>query len=294
MGVNFASRRIGPDTFVISGSGCDSYLLCGESEAVMIDSGMSTENIRSFVQTLTDLPVNCVINTHSHFDHTAGNGHFKEVLCTEGVSRSAKNTMGADPELFPLDYRFTIVVDGQIIDIGNRPLEIVELDCHSPGDAVILDKSRGFLFCGDEIESRSSLLLPGYAEKPGQIHASPAAAVETHLNAMKKVKSRSDSFEFLCPAHNGSPMDKCYIDWFIELDQMIMDGLEGIPDCESFSYTRELLHFPYPDAGYLRASHKGASLVYNKHLIFEKDRDNAGKLPPATPLHIVSSYYIGR
>ena len=291
MAIDFASRKINPDTWVISGPGCDCYLLCGENEAIMIDSGMSDANIREFAQTLTDLQIKRVINTHSHFDHTAGNGHFEQVLCTEGVSRSAKNTMGADPSLYKLDYDFTIIGDGHIIDLGNRLIEVIELDCHSPQDIVILDSSRGYLFCADEIESRSSLLLPGYAEKSGQIHASPAGAVETHLNAMRKIKSRYDSFDLLCPAHNGSPMDKCYVDWYLLLDQMIMDGYQGVEDCESLSYNRGLFHFPYPDAGYLRATYRGASLVYNKNIIFEKDRENADKLPPATPLHIISSRY---
>ena len=56
--------------------GCDSYLLLGEREAIMIDAGMSRRDIRAYVSTLTDLPVTKVINTHSHFDHTGGNGFF--------------------------------------------------------------------------------------------------------------------------------------------------------------------------------------------------------------------------
>ena len=288
----FASRKINKDTFVINGDGCDCFLLCGDTEAVMIDSGMSHSNIREFAMTLTELPVRRVINTHSHFDHTGGNGYFEQILGTRGVSRGAKNTMGSDPKLYPLNYTYTIVEDGQVLDIGNRKLQIIELNCHSPGDIVILDSSRGFLFCGDEIESQSSLLLPGYAEEKGQIHASPAAAVETHLNAMKKVMRYFDRFDMLCPAHNGSPIDKCYVNWYIELDDMIMAGFTGNSDCEVMSYKRDLMHFPFPDAGYRRATHKGASLVYNENLIFEKDREKADSLPIATPLHIISSGYI--
>jgi len=292
MVVSFASRRITKDTWVISGPGCDCFLLVADNEAIMIDSGMSDKNIREYVETLVDVPVKRVINTHSHFDHTAGNGFFDMVMGTVGISRSAKNTFGADSSLYPLSYEYTIIEDGDIVDIGGRPLTIIELNCHSPGDIAILDSTRGFLFCGDEIESRSSLLLPGYAEQLGQIHAAPAAAVETHLNAMKKLYSYYDDFNLLCPAHNGSPMDKIYLDWFIELDEMIMNGYVGSDDCEGYSYTPDLMHFPYPDAGYLRASHKGASLVYNKNLIFEDDRKNADNLPTATPLHELSSRFI--
>lgn len=288
----FTSRRIAKDTWIISGDGCDCYLLEGDNEAIMIDSGMSDKNIKEYAQKLTDVSINRVVNTHSHFDHTAGNGHFDIVMVTKGISRSAKNTFGANPNNFPLDYEFTYIDDGDILDIGNRPLMVIELNCHSPNDIAILDSSRRFLFCGDEIDSGSSLLLPGYAEEMNQIHASAAGAVETHLNAMKKLKSYYCDFDYLCPSHNGSPIDKVYIDWFIELDEMIINGYIGSTDCEGYSYSADMMHFPFPNAGYLRASYKGASLVYNKDLIFEKDREKANNLPVATPLHILSSRYI--
>ncbi|MBE5781150.1 MAG: hypothetical protein E7328_04945, partial [Clostridiales bacterium] len=54
---NFIPRQIFDDTWCISGKGCDCYLLIGEEEALMIDSGMSDLDIRSFAQTLTDRPV---------------------------------------------------------------------------------------------------------------------------------------------------------------------------------------------------------------------------------------------
>lgn len=290
---NFSGRYIGFDTWIINGDGCDCYLLIGEDEAIMIDAGMSKHNIRAYAQTLTDLPVKRVINTHSHFDHTGGNGYFEQIYGTEGIARSAKNTFGSNPNDYPLDYEFTIVKDNDIIDFRGRTLRIIELDSHSPGDIVILDETKRLLFCGDEIECRSSLLLPGYAEERGQIHAAPAAAVETHLNAMKKIKQFYDRFDFLCPAHNGSPMDKIYVDWYISLDEKIMSGeIRGNKEVESLSYGPHLNHFPYPDAGYLRAGYKGASLVYNENLIFEKDREKTDALPPATPLHIIASYYI--
>lgn len=53
----FTSRQITPNTFIISGAGCDSYLLLGKEEALMIDAGQSEHNIRAYAQTLTSLPV---------------------------------------------------------------------------------------------------------------------------------------------------------------------------------------------------------------------------------------------
>lgn len=283
----FASRQINDNTWVITGSGCDSYLLLGEDEAFMIDSGMSDADIRAYAQSLTDLPVKRVINTHSHFDHTAGNGFFDVIYGTEGISKSAKNTMGKAPERFKLDYTFTIVNDGDVIDLKGRPLKVIVLDCHAPGNLAILDEKNRIIFPGDELETGQVLLLPGYAEVPGQTHAKHASSVETYLHAMEKLKTFEDKFDIICPAHNGTPIHKSYLDRYIKLAQMILDGFEGSPDCTSPSYSDKASHFPNADAGYLRAEHEGASLVYNKELIFDADYVKADSLPPATRLHII-------
>ncbi len=283
----FTSRLIGRNTYIIQGEGCDSYLLLGDDEALMIDAGESVHNIREYAEKLTDLPVSRVINTHSHFDHTGGNGFFDVIYGTKGISRSAKNTMGCDPKAYKLDYTFTLVEDGEIIKLKGRDLQIIVLDCHAPENIAILDRTNRILFPGDELECGQVLLLPGYAEEPGQIHAKPAASVETYLHAMEKLNSFRSEFDTIFPAHNGSPLDPIYLDWYIELAKMVIKGFEGIEDCSTPSYNESAAHFPLKDANYRRAEYKGASLVYCKDLIFDKDYANADKLAPATRLHLI-------
>lgn len=287
----FTSRQIFRDTWIIQGPGCDCYLLEGDREAIMIDAGEATSSIRSYAQTLVNRPVSRVINTHSHFDHTGGNGFFDVVLATEGVSRSAKNTMGAPPASYPLDYSFSTIHDGDVIDPGGRPLKILELDCHSPGDIAVLDASRRLLFTGDEVEAGQVLLLPGYAEQRGQIHARPAASVETCLRAMERLNQYRLDFDFLCPGHNGSPIVPDYIDRYRCLCGKIHAGEQGSEDCSSPTYRSDAFHFPYPNAGYRRIEQAGASLVYCDRILRDADYAQADSLIPATPLHIISSYY---
>lgn len=286
----FYSLEIFPGIHHIAGGWCDCYLVEGGREAMMIDAGCREHNIRAFAQGLTDLPVNAVINTHSHIDHTGGNGYFARVLGTRGIARSAKNVMGDDPARFPLDYRFTLVGDGDIIDLGERRLEVIMMDCHSPENIAILDIEERVLFTGDDIESQQVLLLPGYAEAPGQIHSRPAASVETFLRALMKLKARERDFDHICPAHNGTPIEKEYLHRYISLAQGILDGsITGDPDCASASYNASLNHFPNPDAHYRRASQNGVSLVYCDRLLRDADYTQAGDLPPATRAHILSA-----
>ncbi len=291
----FSIRLICKNTWIIYGEGCDCYLLEGQKEAIMIDAGGSCENIRAYAQSFTSMLLKRVINTHSHFDHTGGNGFFDEILCTEKAAKSAKNTMGENPDKYPLDYTFTLVEDGDIIDLGGRKLKIIELDCHSPGDIAVLDMDGRMLFAGDEIDSGQVLLLPGYAEQPGQIHAKAASSVETCLRTMRKLEVIKPQFDAIYPSHNGSPISVDYIDWFVTLCEKIISGeIVGRKDCVSRSYSAKATHYPYPFSHYLRGEYKGASLIYCSKLIRDQDYENADILLPATPLHIISSYFTVR
>ena len=290
----FSSQKLTDNTFLINNSGAYCYLLLGEKEAIVIDAGMSRGNIRVYAQSLTSLPVSAVINTHSHFDHTAGNGFFDIIYATEGISRSAKNTMGGNPANYPLNYSFTIIKDGDIIKLEGRPLQIIELDCHSPGNIAILDATNGMLFPGDELEKGQVLLLPGYAEQKGQIHAHPAATVERYLAAMKKLNSFRNQFNAIYPGHNGTPITTDYLDDYIELAQRILDGYEGKKDCSNgSSYNSRMGHFPNENANYRRGEWKKASLVYCADLIWNKDYEKTPcQVEPATRLHVNSSQSI--
>ena len=60
-----------------------SYLILGCEKALLLDTGMGLGgNIRLLVEQLTKLPIT-VVNTHSHFDHTGGNGWWPKVLMAQ-------------------------------------------------------------------------------------------------------------------------------------------------------------------------------------------------------------------
>lgn len=273
----FASRLIFRNTYCIQGGedGCDCFLLPGDGEAVMIDAGISTENIRLYAEKLCGMPVPTVINTHSHFDHTGGNGFFDRICITEAASASAKNTIGcADARDYPMDYGFTFIRNGDILTYGNQKLKIVELDCHSQGNIAILDQTRRLLFCGDEVDSGQVLLLPGFGEKPGEIYARGASSVEKFLHVIRLLRSMEDQFDYIMPGHNGAPIDKSYLEMFETLAVRILNGEVGSKDLSSPTYLPSFQHYPSPDMHYRRAAYRMASLVYCTDRIRESDPDH--------------------
>ena len=148
----YQAEKIAPDTWKVFSSGDYSYLLAGNGEAMLIDSGYGAGNIRAYCEDLCGLPVRWIANTHEHFDHTANNGYFDlafmTAACRERATIPFESFSGVS---FPRDYPVRIVQTGSIIPLPGRPLEVFQLPDHAPGSACYLDAKARILFTGDEI-----------------------------------------------------------------------------------------------------------------------------------------------
>ena len=60
----FRSKLIAPGTWQVLSDGDYSYLLEGDDEALLIDSGYGAGDIRAYCQTLTEKPLSQIANTH--------------------------------------------------------------------------------------------------------------------------------------------------------------------------------------------------------------------------------------
>ena len=246
----FTKRKITANTWVIEGVGCYTYLLLGQTSAILIDSGMSKRDLKAYCEEITNLPIIGVINTHGHFDHTGGNGWFAKALM-HPLAVSIAKTPFPSLEGYNLDYEIETLADGQVIDLGDRPFEIMYIGAHSPGSIAILDKNNRLLFTGDELESGQVLLM---LEQEG---APVTQTVENHQRNMKMLKARMSEYDYICPSHNGTMMHNSYVDIFIEAEQNLLDGAEGSDDINSPTW-------PMPNNGFTkRYEYKGANICYD-------------------------------
>jgi glyoxylase-like metal-dependent hydrolase (beta-lactamase superfamily II) len=57
--------------------------------------------------------------------------------------------------------KFLPVYDGEIIDLGDRPLEIVHVPGHTPGSISVLDRIQRTLIGGDPIQMHGQIYMFG-------------------------------------------------------------------------------------------------------------------------------------
>ena len=222
----YHTTKILPSTWMVSSKtnhtpfGSDNYILEGDECTLCIDSGMTKLNYYSYVSQITDLPILGVINTHSHFDHTGGNGYFNRIFMNKLAEIGAKTPFDGEKANYPLDYSITPVKEGDTINLGNRELEIIEIGAHDLSSIAILDKTNRILFSGDELES-------GWCNVGVMENNQKGNTIENHYKNMKKLKARWDEFDCICPGHHGAPLSKDLLNHVIIADKMILDGYEG-------------------------------------------------------------------
>ena len=147
-----------------------SYLIPGEKQALLFDTGMGISDIRKVTAELTHLPI-IVLNSHTHNDHVGGNWQFETVYGMDadftrtnakGSRQDAQDELGPGMICGDLPTGFDsksyatrpwkisrFLHDHDKINLGGRTLEIISTPGHTPDAISLLDRARGLLFSGD-------------------------------------------------------------------------------------------------------------------------------------------------
>lgn len=189
-----------------------SYLLIGSERAMLVDTLQGISDLKYVVDQLTDLPI-VVINTHSHYDHVSSNHQFDTVygLNTPYTVNNANGHSNAEigasvtPETIwknlPKNFAFEFyeskayeidkfVVDGEIIDLGNREIEVTFIPGHSPDSVILVDKKNRMMMTGDS-----------FYPAPIYVYSDTSSFQDFFLSSQIMFGYRDD-VDYLLPGHN--------------------------------------------------------------------------------------------
>lgn len=189
----YRSKRLLENTWVIYIGNTTAYLIAGDNEGMMIDSGCTPGDLRGYCEFVCGKPVRKVANTHGHFDHTGGNGYFETAYMGRLASKIARIPNGMQNAAdFPMDYEIVTIGDGFKFDLGNREIETFVLDGHSPDSTAYLDKKTRVLFVGDNL---------GKAPMKYKCESPQPSMLRFAIN-LSKVMARREEFDYILQGHN--------------------------------------------------------------------------------------------
>ena len=221
----FKVFRITPNTFAIwepwHREMVISYLIIGTKHTMLFDTGLGIGDIRKLIIEFGYDNI-IVLNSHSHWDHIGGNFQFNGVLGLNNeygrknckgksysqANRYLINTVMEDklPNDFKADsyrikpYRITkYVKNGDVIDLGERKLEILLTPGHSPDSLCLLDSENRGLFVGDTF-----YLASLYAHLEG-------SSLSDYYSTSGILASMADDIKVLFPCHRQTVISSIYL-----------------------------------------------------------------------------------
>ncbi len=235
---NYEVIKIDDCTWSIEDDFVRFFLLKGKEKAMLIDSGIDIpcvkdlayailegpdegknwEEIKDFEKVLisTDyiqkvkaagkeqFPLE-LLNTHADMDHCLGNKEFDWFYLHEADHGLYLRQLGETGDIVSIE-------DGQVIDIGDRPLELITIPGHTHGSVAILDINHRALFPGDSVQDGNIFMFGNHR------------SLDDYPASIIKLMDMEDRFDVLYPSHATLKLDSDYIGKCFDACEMMLHG----------------------------------------------------------------------
>ena len=202
--VQIRTVQVTDTVYMLVGAGGNIALSVGDDGVFIVDDQFAplTEKIKAAIAGLTDRPVQFVINTHFHYDHTDGNenlGGEGAIIVAHENSRvrmssdqlieafdrrqEAYSPQGLPKVTFSESMRFHY--NGQTIDVFHTP------EAHTDGDAIIWFREANVVHAGD--------VFVGYF--PPFIDQSNGGSLDGVIAATERLAAMADDETRFIPGH---------------------------------------------------------------------------------------------
>jgi glyoxylase-like metal-dependent hydrolase (beta-lactamase superfamily II) len=150
---------------------CNIWHIRGSKCDMLVDSGMGVVSLCEWVPAVTEKSLTAVAS-HTHFDHIGCHHEFEDRavhsaeagLLAQPTRENTLVTPYVTDDIFtglpPQPYNSSsyavkkaaasrLLVDGDVIDLGNRVFEVIHTPGHSPGGIALWEEKTSILFSGD-------------------------------------------------------------------------------------------------------------------------------------------------
>jgi hydroxyacylglutathione hydrolase len=204
----YSIEQLSPDIWSINEKNGRCFLLDGEKQSLLIDTGYGGGDLFEAVSRLTQKPV-FVVNTHADPDHIGANNQFADIRMhpAEFDRYYSKLKPPAPPHA---------VWEGNTIDLGNFQLEVIFTPGHTPGAISLLERNRRFLIGGDNVQTANIYMF------------GPGRNIFAYIESLTKLCNMADSFDYIYSSHGNVKVGRDVLNGVLRGAKRLVDGeLEG-------------------------------------------------------------------
>ncbi len=233
--ITFKSTEIEPGIFMVEAvggfGGGNMAVLVGEDHVAMVDDSMPplAESLLAHVTETAGRPIDFMINTHVHGDHTGGNAHFAASGTVVFAHDNIRKRLLDDPSGAGGPDGLPVITfgDGVTFHLGNIEARVIHMpDAHTDGDAIIYFPNANVIHTGDIL---FHAIFPF-------IDLDSGGTVDGYIDAQKKIWALADDDTQIIAGH-GSLTNKAGlksdIDMLVksrELVKALIDKGMGVDD----------------------------------------------------------------
>ena len=201
-----------PGFYAIDEGGVRSFLIPGESDALLIDSGFGRGKLLEQVRALTDLPVT-LLHTHTDGDHTGCDAQFDKILLHPAeYDYYVQKLEASGADVNAVFSKIAPIWEGARLCYGDYCLEVVLIPGHTPGSIALLDAGRRMLIGGDSIQT-GAIFMFGAGRN-----------MAAYLASMRKLDAMRERFDTVLASHAQLCVDAQILPDLIEGAQAYLDG----------------------------------------------------------------------
>lgn len=282
----FAHKKIAENSFLIRYAFTPPnpplycYLIEGRDYALLIDTMMGWGNLKAYCETLTEKPI-LLANTHAHPDHTGGNFHFDACYLHHRDIPYFQASLGYGKEV-PFEqarqsalpeYRDAITLndafadakpirvyplyEGDVFDLGDREIKVVDVCGHTPGSVIFIDPKTRIAYTGDACNGNTLLEFAN------------SLPIASYMRSLFNLKSHQQEFDMMYGGHEI--FAPSLVDEAIETvakvlagtdDKCVRMGIAGQPSVYAAEKVKD---------GYERADGKHFNMSYRPDHIWAKE-----------------------
>ena len=130
----------------------NSYLIVGESKALLFDLALEERELCAYAQNLANKDM-IIVLSHAHIDHIYNIENVTKIMMhPDDEPLLLKGSIFQPP--LKKQPKITFLNDGDVIDLGNRKIDIIHIPGHTDGSILLFDRKTGILISGDTVTRR--------------------------------------------------------------------------------------------------------------------------------------------